>query len=172
MNGRKLLQQTLCLTAVVLLLAGCGGTQAIPTTTPVPLTGTPIPPTATPVPPTAKPVPPTATPVPPTPKPTTGQVKGVLVEDTEQPAAGQTLRLPTVEESGGELTFHFEDDSPITETNSSGTFLFEEVPPGRYALAAFLPLPTFLESDTGATIVFEVVAGEVVDLGTIPIKTQ
>lgn len=115
---------------------------------------------------------PTDTPAPPTPEPTTGQVKGVLVEDSENPVAEQALRLPMAEEVDGETTFHFEDDSPITETDSSGEFLFEEVPPGRYALAAFLPFPTFLEGATGATIVFEVVAGDVVDLGTIPMKTQ
>ncbi len=165
MNDRQLLQQAFGLTVVVLLLAGCGGAQAVPTAT---LAS----PTATPVPSTATSAPPTATPAPPTPVPTTGQVMGVLVEDAGQPAAGQTLRLPTVDESGGDLTFNFEDDSPMTETDSSGAFLFEEVPPGQYSLAAFLPFPTILEADTGATIVFEVVAGEVVDLGTIPIKTQ
>ena len=37
MNHRVLLQQTIGLTLIVLLLAGCGGTPAEPTTTPIPI---------------------------------------------------------------------------------------------------------------------------------------
>jgi hypothetical protein len=66
MSSAKLLQPMLGLSLVVLLLAGCGGAQAVPTATPVPPTAlptpTPVPPTATP---TQTPVPPTATPLPP-----------------------------------------------------------------------------------------------------------
>ncbi len=66
MGSTKLLQQMFGLTLVVLLLAGCGAAQTVPTATPVLPTTTPtaMPPTATPVPPTTTPtpVPPTATP--------------------------------------------------------------------------------------------------------------
>ena len=78
MTSRKLLQQTLGLTLVVLLLTGCGGAPAEPTATP-----TPAPPTATP-----------------TPTATTGQVRGILVdEDTQQPVVVKNLHLPIAEET-------------------------------------------------------------------------
>ena len=66
MSEENRLRWMICLTLVVLLLAGCGGAQAVPTATPVPPTAmpadTPVPPTATP---TSTPLPPTATSVPP-----------------------------------------------------------------------------------------------------------
>ena len=74
MKAKKLLQRIFGLTAVVLLLVGCGRAPAEPTATPTPVpptaTPTPVPPTATPT-----PVPPTATPTP-IPGPKSGHWEG------------------------------------------------------------------------------------------------
>lgn len=83
---------------LALLVAGCGGSSAQPTTAPtqapvveptatsVPATNTPVPPTNTPVPATNTPVPPTVTPVPPTdtPVPPTATVAAPTEEPTEE----------------------------------------------------------------------------------------
>lgn len=173
MNRKMLLQGMLGLMLVVLLLVGCGAPTAtptpVPTATPYP-TYTPVP-TATPY-PTYTPVPemtpyPTYTPLPPT--PTTGQVSGVLVNlGTGQPMAGIDLELMIAEETATGVAFHFGEASPHTETDSSGAFVFKDVPPGSYGLAfssASGPLP--LMTDELAIIIFEVTVGQVTDLDTI-----
>jgi len=69
MNSRRLLQQTLGLTLIALLLAGCSGVLGKPAATPTPVPTTTPYPTYTPIPtmtpyPTYTPLPPTPTPVP------------------------------------------------------------------------------------------------------------
>ena len=117
------------LTLVVLLLTGCGGAPAEPTATP-----TPAPPTTTP-----------------TPTATTGQVRGILVdEDTQQPVVVKNLHLPIAEETASGVSLNFTGDDPRTETDDSGAFIFENVPPGKYGLTAtfgFTPSP--LTNDEG-----------------------
>ena len=146
MTSRKLLQQTFGLTLVVLLLTGCGGAPAEPTATP-----TPAPPTATP-----------------TPTATTGQVRGILVyEDTQKPVVAKNLHLVIAEVTASAVTLNYTPGDPRTETDDSGTFVFENVPPGTYCLTAeYFPL----DNDAGRSIIVEVTAGQVVDLGTISVK--
>lgn len=96
---------------------------------------------------------------------------GVLVdEDTEQPVVGERLGLVIAEQTAGGVTLRFRgSDDPRAETDNSGLFRFEDVPPGKYTLVIFFGLgpPSVIGDDKGATILFEVMAGQVIDLGTV-----
>jgi hypothetical protein len=129
MNHGNLLQQTLVLTLVVILLAGCGGTQVEPTAV-----STPIPPTATPtsVPPTDTPtsVPPTDTP------PTTGKIIGVIINNaTGDPEESLAVNLMTAEpETDSTRLVRIEGSPFIVATDSSGAFTIDNIEPGMYGI--------------------------------------
>ena len=92
--------------------------------------------------------------------------------DTQEPIGRVDLLLGIAEDREGgnvEVTL---GAGLSAKSKNSGEFLFEDVPPGQYALAAFLPFPTLLESKAGGTITFQVMAGQVIDLGAIPVKTE
>ena len=103
--------------------------------------------------------------------PTTGQVRGVIVElDSGEPISGMGLQLLIVEKTATGIGFDFGEDNPHTETDSSGAFVFKDVSPGSYGLGSY---PEFLfhmwtdGTDGVVPITFEVTAGQVTDLGTI-----
>lgn len=165
MNHRKLLQQVIGVMLVMLFLVGCGSATPAPVAETPTATPTPIPPAATPT-----PEPPTPTF---TPAATTGQVKGRLVDEkTQQPIVEKQVFLPLAEETNGQVSISFAADTPETRSDSSGVFLFEDIPPGKYGLGAYLGgfTPSTLVKEQGGLIVFEVTAGQVIDLGTIPVK--
>lgn len=186
MDRYQPLQPVISLALTVVFLTGCGTStitsqltpstvppSAIPTLappTPIPPTATPILPTATvtPIPPTSTPVPPTSTP---TPTATTGQVKGVLVDqNTKQPVGGKRIVLAPANQDG---SVGFNEKSPQVKSDEAGAFLFEDVPPGKYGMLVFLgQLPSLLQNDAGTTIIFDITAGQIIDFGTIPIKTK
>jgi len=148
-------------TLIMLLLVGCGAPAATPvseapaaTSTPVPsaATPTPEPPTTTltPVPPTPTPtpVPPTSTPVPTdTPVPTTGTVKGILVQtDTQRPLADYDVRLFQAVSEDGQVAIPelgTVNEKPVSETvtDEAGRFIFEEIEPGSYVLVSEIVRP-------------------------------
>jgi len=65
-----------------------------------------------------------------------------------------------------------ENTAPMTITDSSGRFFFGDVEPGYYALAIKHPLNLLLARDvnSGEDVLFEVKAGEVVDIGEIVVS--
>ena len=64
-----------------------------------------------------------------------------------------------------------ENEDPLASQDKTGTFLFENVEPGLYALAIFSPLASTIiqDPDTGDYMLVEVRAGEVLELGVIGI---
>lgn len=103
-----------------------------------------------------------------------GVIGGVLVREiTDQgylPVTPRSLLLADVIYSDeGEAAFiRQSSDSPQAELFQTGVFVFEEVVPGSYGLVAdmgFGQLPV-LDAE-GATLSFEVEAGEALDLGQV-----
>ena len=166
MSSRKLVEQTIGLTLVVLLLAGCERAQVEPTAT-----WTPVSPITTPT-----PVPPTATPVllTHTPAPTTGQVKGVLVgKATRNPVKAPLTLIPVEMKSDGSFTLPLNPGDLAIEGNSddSGAFLFEDLQPGHYAMSTMIGgLGAALKDQEGDLVIIQVEAGQIVDLGEIPVR--
>lgn len=115
-SHKKLLQQAMGLTLIVLLLAGCGGAPAEPTSTP---TLIPVPPTATPT-----PIPPTATPsVTPTVAPIVTLSGRLLYADSENPVADTSIFI-----TGEEGSISFANGilvNPTGKTDSTGKFKVE-----------------------------------------------
>ena len=118
---------------------------------------------------------PRATPTPvPTATPSLGKIKGVLLVSGRQSVQDTSLGL-WITEGTGEWK-KMEDAHIETKPDSDGAFLFEDVPPGTYLLAAKFggsssQAPDFMKSDDGL-IAIEVAAGQTVDLGTIPVTGQ
>ncbi len=106
-----------------------------------------------------------------TPTPTTGQVRGVIVElDSGEPISGMGLQLLIVEKTATGIGFDFGEDNPHTETDSSGAFVFKDVSPGSYGLGSYpeFLFPMWTDGTDGVVpITFEVTASQVTDLGTI-----
>ncbi len=172
-------------TFVVIFVVAC---SPAPTATPVPPTATPtlIPPTATPtpVPPTATatPIPPTSTPtpIPPTPTPTLdptkGSVKGILVTwDSKKAVAKMRVVLAQVEPNG-DISLNI-NTSPQTTSDDTGAFVIKDVQPGKYELVVIVSTSQvqggqtavnfgFVNDDAGKIYVFDLKAGQVIDLGT------
>jgi hypothetical protein len=170
MTGGQLLRQTFSLMLIVLLLVGCGGVPVEPTATPAP---TPVPPTATPILPTATPMPPTATPIPPTatPTPTTGTVLGVLINQ----ATGEPLAEVSIQPlCPGELVQEW------VVTDEQGAFTLSNVPPAECLIALSVeehpvhkvPIMFFLADTEGNNAIFKIEAGQIIDLGEVPVTIE
>jgi hypothetical protein len=141
----------------VILLVGCAVSE--PTATSMP-TDTP---------------PPTVTSTP-SPTPTTGQVKGVLVnKSTDQAVTTARANLVPVE-VGDDGAIVYSADLLAERTMSmgvtSGVFLFEDVKPGHYLITVNIGggMPLNLEDDQGTRIVLHIEAGQVIDLGKLPVE--
>lgn len=65
-----------------------------------------------------------------------------------------------------------EDESPWTRTNEAGQFVFTDLTPGRYALIVKTPLTLqpVKDANTARDVVVDVAAGEVGELGVIPVS--
>ena len=136
------------LALLVLLLAGCGGTQTGLTPSSAPAATRAILPTATPAQPTPTltftPVPPTATQtaVPPTARSTleTGSVKGTLVgkESSEHFADAHVLLCEIADPTASEPECLLHVDL-ATVTGPDGAFGFTDVPLGAYGIVYGMP---------------------------------
>jgi hypothetical protein len=104
-----------------------------------------------------------------TPAPGLGIVQGVLLLEGE-PAAERTMYLAALIASGEGMEVAaldpVEDDR--AESDATGTFVFVDVEPGRYALGINSPVgPVLIRAEDGMEILAEVEAGQVVDLGEV-----
>lgn len=105
----------------------------------------------------------------------TGAVTGVLLLQTEtgvQPVTDMKMALgeALVDDKGAEHFVSYDSHlAPVSYTDSNGRFVFEEIKPGRYGLVLDLVVNQYLlhEADSSYTLLFEVVAGEVIDLGRL-----
>ena len=105
-----------------------------------------------------------------TPGPDTGVVQGLLLMNGE-PASGRTLYLAAVVATGDSMDVAALDpvNDPRAETDASGTFVFVDVAPGRYALGIDSPIGPVLIRQDDKEIEAQVEAGEVTNLGTVQI---
>jgi hypothetical protein len=106
-----------------------------------------------------------------TPGPDTGVVRGLLLMNGE-PTSGRTLYLAGVISSAEEMEVAALDpvNDPRAEADTSGTFVFVDVPPGRYALGIDSPVgPVLIRGEDGDEIEAIVEAGQVTDLGPVRI---
>jgi hypothetical protein len=110
----------------------------------------------------------------PTPQADTGIVMGQLLTPDEdgEPYYG-TLYLARTLETDAEgmppIIAFSEGEDPLSTQDKTGTFLFVDIPPGKYALALWSPVTSTIIQDPEIDdyMVFEVKAGEVTDLGVI-----
>lgn len=105
----------------------------------------------------------------------TGALTGVLLlktQDGVEPvtdikmAVGEVL----VDDEGNERMVGYEPSvAPVSYTDSTGRFVFEDLKPGRYGLIVDIVLSSFLlfEEGTPNALLFDVKAGEVTDLGNL-----
>ena len=114
---------------------------------------------------------------------TTGQIKGILVSENKGKAiAGRLINLMRVLEYSSNKKYPMlvivdeegsavpvEDSKISTETKKSGSFLLEKVPPGKYLL---ISQNFVVRDDQGKRIVFELNAGQTVDLGTVTMPVR
>lgn len=96
-------------------------------------------------------------------------VGGVLVRDGHPGDTKLQLARVIRSEDGTPLIASLGDKtSPTTVTDEHGRFLFTDVPPDTYGLVLVTPLGSLLfRDDTGANLLFDVVAGEVLDIGVV-----
>jgi hypothetical protein len=117
---------------------------------------------------------PTATSTP-APTPTTGQVKGVLVNrSTGQGVTARVNLIPVEVGDDGSIIYSPEllKERSMSLDVADGVFLFEDVKPGHYLMTANIGggLPLDVIDDQGGQIVIQVEAGQVVDLGEISVE--
>lgn len=111
----------------------------------------------------------------PAPTPTTGQVKGVLVnESTGQGITARVNLVPVEVGDDGTITFSPEllKERSMSLDVTDGVFLFEDVEPGHYLITANIGgggMPLDFVDDQGTQVVIQVEAGQVVDLGEISV---
>ncbi len=96
-------------------------------------------------------------------------VGGVLVRDGYPGDTKLQLARVIRSEDGTPLIASAGDKtSPTTVTDEYGQFVFTDVPPDTYGLVLVTPLGSVLfRDDTGANLLFDVEAGEVLDIGEI-----
>jgi hypothetical protein len=90
-----------------------------------------------------------------------------------QPAADQVLYLAKIihpETEGMGIAALDPVNDPRAESDTSGYYVFLNVPPGRYALGILSPIGAVLiQQPTGLEIIIEVQAGQVTDVGEVQI---
>ena len=106
----------------------------------------------------------------------TGALQVVLrYSDSERPVRGQQMfatgTLPVSEIEGGFVPALDPNNDSFGFTDSHGLLVISDIPPGQYALSLITPLGAILieEFDTREAVLFEIVAGEVTDLGEITV---
>ncbi len=113
--------------------------------------------------------------------PTASQEKGVITGqllvggNTSQPYIITLYLASTIPASDASkppvVNFSRQTDPIATFEKSSGRFMFSDVAPGKYALVVSPgPESYFIQDSSGNTLIIEVQAGQVTDLGVIPIK--
>jgi hypothetical protein len=114
---------------------------------------------------------------------TPGQARGTLLDVNQQPVKGIGLGLLRAERSGGDdqgeakggmevkryvtldgVFVQVVDAGVVATTDSSGVFSFERVPPGEYVPYAISSQSVNLKDANGATLVFTLLPGQVVNL--------
>jgi hypothetical protein len=108
----------------------------------------------------------------PHPAPGTSVIVGVLkLEHTNQPMVSVELYLAqhigiTQDAPIYKLDL---DNAPRAITRNDGSFVFEEVPPGRYAIVIWSPFNSFLARNpaTGSELVIDVEPDRIYDIGTL-----
>jgi hypothetical protein len=111
----------------------------------------------------------------PRPRPGLAVVTGKFVQQMKgEPVAGTTVYLGAVEQVDSTRGFSVASLNPataqFTTTEQSGIFIFENVPPGRYALIYRNAFDTYLARySTGKDVVFDATDGQTVDLGQIDV---
>ena len=109
----------------------------------------------------------------PTPPPTTGQVKGMLVEGESEGIEGLDVMLWEGRQTEYGPGYSIPHDPPNARSDAEGVFLFEGLAPGYYVAACELGCPRgliLLTDSEGKVLFFEIVAGKTIDLGSIDIR--
>ncbi len=113
--------------------------------------------------------------------PTASQDKGVITGqllvggDASKPYITTLYLASTIPASDASqppvVNFARQTDPIATFEKTSGRFLFSEIAPGKYALVVSPGSESyFIQDSSGNTMIIEVSAGQVTDLGVIPIK--
>lgn len=104
----------------------------------------------------------------------TGAMTVVLrYPDGERPVRGQLFfaagTLPVEGVDGGFIPVHDQVNDPSGHSDAQGKLVISNIPPGQYALVLFTPLGSVLveNSATNEALVFDIIAGELLDLGEI-----
>ena len=105
----------------------------------------------------------------------TGALSGALLLKTDdglKPVADVKIALGETlsDDEGDERVVAYEPSTaPVAYTDSTGRFVFEELPTGRYGLILDVVLSSFLLYKEGTldAILFDITAGEVTDLGRL-----
>ena len=106
----------------------------------------------------------------------TAVVTGILLTPDEkgQPYLGNIIlgRAVQAKQPGFPPMISYSDDIKTTAAqDATGRFLFTNIPPGQYALLSSTPITAtiILDTKTNTPFLFDVKAGEVKDLGIIPV---
>ncbi len=110
--------------------------------------------------------------------PTPSAGKSVLTGQLELSAAASDytmtgLYLTPVSAGGGqpEVKFSVETSLVAAQEIGTGRFAFADVPPGEYALVVWTSMNAYpIQDSTGNTMFLTLTAGEVKDLGKVPLK--
>jgi hypothetical protein len=105
--------------------------------------------------------------------PTTGDVKGTILDSSGQPTVGGSVSLLMMEGAENEPQPGPGEELPGATIVETGAFLIRDVPPGTYALAVYASAGGFmtLSDEQGNALPFDVAAGQVVDLGRMGATT-
>jgi hypothetical protein len=113
----------------------------------------------------------------PTPEDDSGIVTGkLLVEGSREAYLGANLVLGEVVDADQPgyppLVGYSEDSDPKAVLAKNGSFLFVNIPPGKYGIVMTNPLVTNLVEDpkSGETLIIKVEAGKITDLGELFVK--
>jgi hypothetical protein len=108
----------------------------------------------------------------PQPAPGTSIISGILkIENTDQPMVGVELYLAQHIGVTPDTPIYKLDleSAPYAITGDNGRFIFEDVPPGRYAIVIWIPFNSFLVRNptTGSELLIDVEPNRIYDIGTL-----